>query len=289
MVFRQHKIEGMWKPHTCLQTIFHVPQHLGLKLYNLAACDEIGVRVSSHLLAVRPPPFHNNLPAFVCTKWTLNFGSWALKLFGHIVGKDGHARHQWFHMNLGWWNSTTGVFDYKFENNPLKTFKNMMFPAKCSVPLDRILCFLRGWCWFLFKEMFVRSLRQDVNYRRTLVLDSWFRFDRGVNAGRSEHCCYCCVWICSLEQSRRSTQNIAEHILWIPSFSKLNIAAHALSLKWIILWFVRWPDGVLQTPRLETKATLVWQEIYNFVCVGNGLTFGNGWSDKTVHKETLFW
>ena len=79
MVVRQHKIEGMWKPHTCLQTIFHVPQHVGLKLYNLAACDEIGVHVSSHLLAVRPPPFHNNLPAFVCTKWTLDFGSWALK------------------------------------------------------------------------------------------------------------------------------------------------------------------------------------------------------------------
>ena len=91
------------------------------------------------------------------------------------------------------------------------------------------------------------------------------------------------------DDPRRTLQNIAEHILWIPSFSKLNIAAHALSLKWIILWFVRWPDGVLQTPRLETKATLVWQEIYNFVCVGNGLTFGNGWSDKTVHKETLFW
>jgi hypothetical protein len=40
----------------------------------------------------------------------------------------------------------------------------------------------------------------------------------------------------------RILQNIAEHILWIPSFSKLNIAVHALSLKWTILWFVLWGD-----------------------------------------------
>ena len=62
-----------------------------------------------------------------------------------------------------------------------------------------------------------------------------------------------------------------------------------IKMNYFVICALGWPDGVLQTPRLETKATLVWQDIYNFVCVGNGLTFGNGWSDKTVHKETLFW
>ena len=180
------------------------------------------------------------------------------------------------------------------KTTPFKTFKNMMFPAKCGVPLDRILCFLRGWCWFLFKEMFVRSLRQDVNYRKTLVLDSWFRFDRGVNASRWEHCWYCCVWTSSLEQPRRSMQNIAEHCRTYSLNTVVFKVKHCslcslIKMNYFVICALGWPDGVLQTPKLETKATLVWQKLYNFVWVGNGLTFGNGWSDKTVHKETLFW